>query len=123
MTPKEPEAADSPHPPPPTRSAKHRAPRPPAPPPPVPVTTAPAAISITPGPALVSVPSSLAGWERAQSTLPSVSNTLDDVFSSSLTAKSATLALPSGGEKEREKQEGEGSHTLATSPAFAQVQA
>ncbi|KAM6964792.1 uncharacterized protein C1orf198 homolog [Aplochiton taeniatus] len=101
----------------PTRSSKHRAtPRPPAPPPPVPVAvTAPVAISITPSPAPVSVSSSVAGWERSQSTLPSVSNAPDDVFAPSL-SPAATAKTPSrGGGPEKEQPT-----ALATSPTFSQ---
>lgn len=114
VTAKEPEAAD-PHPPAPARSTKQRAPKPPAPPPPVPVAVSatPASLTISPNPAPpVSVSSSVAGWERSQSTLPSVSNTLDEVFSSSLLPKSSSLTT--SGEKEKAE---DGS---PTSPTFAQ---
>ncbi|XP_041661270.1 uncharacterized protein C1orf198 homolog [Cheilinus undulatus] len=113
-TSKEPEAAD-PHPPAPARSTKQRAPKPPAPPPPIPVAVSatPASISISPNPAPpVSMSSSVAGWERSQSTLPSVSNTLDEVFSSSLLSKSPSQSSP--GEKEK------GDDGLASSPTFGQ---
>ncbi|XP_042359039.1 uncharacterized protein C1orf198 homolog [Plectropomus leopardus] len=109
---KEPEAAD-PHPPPPTRSTKQRAPKPPAPHPPIPVAVSatPASISISPNPAPpVSVSSSVAGWERSQSTLPSVGSTVDEVFSSSMLSKSPNLS--SGMDKEKEDDGG--------SPTFAQ---
>ncbi|CAJ1077986.1 uncharacterized protein C1orf198 homolog [Xyrichtys novacula] len=117
---KEPETVDS-HPPAPApapapaRSTKQRAPKPPAPPPPIPVAVSatPASISISPNPAPpVSVSSSVAGWERSQSTLPSVSNTVDEVFSSSLMSKSPSQ--PKSGEKER------GDDGSASSPTFAQ---
>nr|XP_023652859.1 uncharacterized protein C1orf198 homolog [Paramormyrops kingsleyae] len=73
------------------RAAKPRAPRPPAPPPPAPVTLPPAAISITPAP--INVSSTVAGWERAQSTLPSFSN-LDDVFTPGIATKSPSPKEP-----------------------------
>ncbi|XP_070704986.1 uncharacterized protein C1orf198 homolog [Pempheris klunzingeri] len=114
VTSKETEVAE-PHPPAPTRSTKQRAPKPPAPPPPIPsaVAATPASLSISPNPAPpVSVSSSVAGWERSQSTLPSVSNTPDDVFSSSLMSK------PSNHPPIVEKEKGE--EGSASSPTFAQ---
>ncbi|KAM3602715.1 uncharacterized protein V6R79_009500 [Siganus canaliculatus] len=118
VTSKEPESADS-HPPPPTRSTKQRAPKPPAPQPPAAaaaaaaVSATPASISISPSPAPpVSVSSTVAGWERSQSTLPSVSNTTDDVFSSSMLSKPPNH--PASAEKDKG---GEGS---PTSPTFSQ---
>lgn len=114
--PKEPEPAE-PHPPPPTRSTKQRAPKPPAPPPPIPtaVSATPASISITPSPAPpVSVSSTVAGWERSQSTLPSVGNTLDEMFSSSMMSKPA--AVPTSVEKEKEEEA-----LPSSSPTFSQV--
>ncbi|XP_029902596.1 uncharacterized protein C1orf198 homolog [Myripristis murdjan] len=116
-TSKECEVAES-HPPVPTKSTKQRAPKPPAPPPPIPiaVTTTPASISIAPSAALpTNVSSTAAGWERAQSTLPSVSNTVDEMFSSSLMSKSSNL--PTGLEKDKPEEE---SPTLSSSPAFSQ---
>lgn len=101
---KEPEAAEH-HPPPPARSTKQRAPKPPAPQPPVPVAVSatPASISISPNPPPpVSVSSSVAGWERSQSTLPSVSNTLDEMFSSNLMSKPSNLSASVEKEKEEE---------------------
>ncbi|XP_059212755.1 uncharacterized protein C1orf198 homolog [Centropristis striata] len=113
---KEPEAAE-PHPPAPapapTRPTKHRAPKPPAPHPPIPVAVSatPASISISPNPPPpVSVSSSVAGWERSQSTLPSVSNTPDEVFSSSMMSKPSHH--PATVEKVEEDSSG--------SPTFAQ---
>uniref|UniRef100_A0A3Q0RM94 Chromosome 1 open reading frame 198 n=1 Tax=Amphilophus citrinellus TaxID=61819 RepID=A0A3Q0RM94_AMPCI len=97
-------------------STKQRAPRPPAPPPPVPtaVSATPASISISPNPPPpISVPSSNGGWERSQSTLPSVSNTVDEMFSSSLVSKPSNLP------KEKQKQE-ESSPNLDISPNFTQ---
>ncbi|KAJ8270707.1 hypothetical protein GJAV_G00118310 [Gymnothorax javanicus] len=94
------------------RVTKPRASRPPAPPPPVPITAPPAAISLTPA-APVSVSSTVAGWERAQSTLPSV-NTMDDVFTPSPITKSP--ALPSGSPKESDKADS----PLGGSPSFSQ---
>ncbi|XP_040016618.2 uncharacterized protein C1orf198 homolog [Gasterosteus aculeatus] len=115
VTTKEHEAAD-PHPPAPTRSTKQRAPKPPAPHPPIAIPVAvsatPASISISPNPPPVSVMSSVAGWERSQSTLPSVGNTVDEVFSSSMMPKPSHP--PAGLEKEKPA---EGS---AASPTFAQ---
>lgn len=101
-----------------SRPTKQRAPRPPAPQPPAPsaVTAPPAAISISnPVPPPGSVPSSSAGWERSQSTLPSVSNTLDEMFSSSLLSKPPS-SLQSSVEKEEEPAPNPGG-----SPTFAQV--
>ncbi|XP_054474058.1 uncharacterized protein C1orf198 homolog [Anoplopoma fimbria] len=120
VTTKEPEAVDL-HPPAPNRSIKQRAPKPPAPHPhiaipiaiPVAVSATPASISISPNPPPpVSVSSSVAGWERSQSTLPSVGNTVDEVFSSSMMSK------PSHHAASVEKgKEDEGS---SASPTFAQ---
>ncbi|KAG7219612.1 hypothetical protein INR49_018950 [Caranx melampygus] len=84
---------------------RQRAPKPPAPPPPIPtaVSATPASISITPNPAPpVSVSSTVAGWERSQSTLPSVSNTLDEMFSSSMMSKPSTVSTSVEKEKEEE---------------------
>ncbi|XP_006805721.2 uncharacterized protein C1orf198 homolog [Neolamprologus brichardi] len=115
VSPKEPETAEH-HAPAPTRSTKHRAPKPPAPPPPIPtaVSATPASISISPNPPPpISVPSTNAGWERSQSTLPSVSNTVDEMFASNLVSK------PSNVSKEKEKEE-EGSANIDVSPTFTQ---
>ncbi|XP_017286895.1 uncharacterized protein C1orf198 homolog [Kryptolebias marmoratus] len=112
---KEPEAAES-HPPVPAKTTKLRAPKPPAPQPPAPtaVSATPASISIAPTPVPpVSVSSSVGGWERSQSTLPSVSNTLDEMFSSSLMSKPSNPAAAAA-----EKEE-EGSPNL-DSPTFSQ---
>uniref|UniRef100_A0A3Q3WQ36 DUF4706 domain-containing protein n=1 Tax=Mola mola TaxID=94237 RepID=A0A3Q3WQ36_MOLML len=98
-----------------TKSTKQRASKPPAPQPPVPtgVSATQASISISSSPAPpVCASSSVAGWERSQSTLPSVSNTLDEMFSSNILSKPASSS--SNGEKEKG---GDGS---ATSPAFGQ---
>uniref|UniRef100_A0A3Q2PJC2 DUF4706 domain-containing protein n=1 Tax=Fundulus heteroclitus TaxID=8078 RepID=A0A3Q2PJC2_FUNHE len=115
--PKEPEAAES-HPPAPAKSIKHRAPKPPAPQPPVPVAVSatPASISIAPTPAPpVGGSSSVAGWERSQSTLPSVSNTPDEIFSS----HPITKPSKSSAAAEKEKPV-EGSPPLDVSPTFSQ---
>ncbi|KAJ8009058.1 hypothetical protein DPEC_G00084900 [Dallia pectoralis] len=114
----------------PPRVSKHRASRPPAPPPPVPVCIPPpAAISVTPmsvnpPPAPISVSSTVAGWERAQSTLPSVCNTVDDVFTPSLVTKNMglpTKSLARVGTTDRdERAAAQGEAQLATSPTFAQ---
>ncbi|TKS76201.1 hypothetical protein D9C73_009637 [Collichthys lucidus] len=117
VTSKEPEAAD-PHPPAPApnRSTKHRAPKPPAPNPPIAaaaVSATPASISISPNPPPpVSVSSTVAGWERSQSTLPSVGSTVDEVFSSSMMSKPSSN--PVSAEKER------GEEASPASPTFAQ---
>ncbi|XP_053301279.1 uncharacterized protein C1orf198 homolog [Pleuronectes platessa] len=112
--PKEPEAVEPP-PPAPTRPAKQKAPKPPAPQPPAPITLSappvsisisskpppPVSISISSKPAPpLSVSSSVAGWERSQSTLPSVSNTLDEMISSNLISKPANI--PTRVERQRE---------------------
>ncbi|XP_060947177.1 uncharacterized protein C1orf198 homolog [Limanda limanda] len=102
--PKEPEAAEPP-PPAPTKPAKQKAPRPPAPQPPAPITLSaqPASISISSKPAPpLSVSSTVAGWERSQSTLPSVSNTLDEMISSNLISKPANA--PPRVERERQRE-------------------
>lgn len=90
---KESEPAE-PHPPAPApapaKPTKQRAPKPPAPQPPAAtaVSATPASISIAPNPEPpLSEPAGGAGWERSQSTLPSVSNTLDEMFSSSVLSK------------------------------------
>ncbi|KAM7396016.1 hypothetical protein PAMA_007343 [Pampus argenteus] len=114
VTSREPEPAD-PHPPAPTRSTKHRAPKPPAPPPPAPVAVSatPASISISPSPAPPgSVSSSVAGWERSQSTLPSAGNAHDEMFSSSMTPKPPNLSASM--EKDREEE------ASPSSPTFSQ---
>ncbi|XP_029318716.1 uncharacterized protein C1orf198 homolog [Cottoperca gobio] len=116
VTTKEPEAAD-PHPPASTRSIKQRAPKVPAPHPPIPVAVAvsatPASISISPNlPPPVRVSSSVAGWERSQSTLPSVGSTVDEVFSSGMRSKPPNR--PTSVQKEKEE---EGS---SASPTFGQ---
>uniref|UniRef100_A0A1A8GW46 Chromosome 1 open reading frame 198 n=1 Tax=Nothobranchius korthausae TaxID=1143690 RepID=A0A1A8GW46_9TELE len=111
----EPETAES-HPPAPVKSIKSRAPKPPAPQPPVStsVSATPASISIAPTPVPpVSVSSTVAGWERSQSTLPSVSNTLDDVFSPSLMSKPSHQTMT----VERER-EGDQSDISPTFPQF-----
>lgn len=113
-TAKEPDAAET-HPPAPTKSTKQRAPKPPAPQPPVAVSATPASISISPNPPPpLSVSSTVAGWERSQSTLPSVSNAPDEMFSSSMMSKPS--ASPAGVEKEED-----GSHGADASPTFSQV--
>lgn len=84
------EESEPAEPPAPAKSAKQRAPKPPAPQPPTAsaVSATPASISISPGPVPpVSEPTAGAGWERSQSTLPSVSNTLDEMFSSNALTK------------------------------------
>ncbi|XP_068610085.1 uncharacterized protein C1orf198 homolog [Brachionichthys hirsutus] len=103
---KEPDAVD-PHPPVPTKSTKQRAPKPPAPQPPATptVSATPASISISPSPAPpVGASSSAGGWERSQSTLPSVGNGADEVFPSKPPGDAAGVA------RERRAVD---SHTLA----------
>uniref|UniRef100_A0A8C1UKM8 Chromosome 1 open reading frame 198 n=1 Tax=Cyprinus carpio TaxID=7962 RepID=A0A8C1UKM8_CYPCA len=73
---------------PPSRPVQQRITKPHAPPPPVPISVTPVAISVTPTPP-APVSSSEEGWERAQSTLPSVS-TVDDVFSPGLVTRSSS---------------------------------
>ncbi|KAG7508727.1 hypothetical protein JOB18_022346 [Solea senegalensis] len=120
---KEPEVPES-LPPAPTKPAKQRAPKPPAPTPPAPipvsipvaVSTAPSSISISSNPLPpVSMSSSVAGWERSQSTLPSVSNTVDEMFSSSRMSKPPNI--PAVMAKEREE---EASPNPDASPTFSQ---
>ncbi|XP_064847063.1 uncharacterized protein C1orf198 homolog [Oncorhynchus masou masou] len=118
--------------PPPPRVTKQRATRPPAPPPPVPISVPPLTaisvtpMSVTPTPAPISVSSTVAGWERAQSTLPSVSNTVEEVFTSGLANKSPGLLTKSparSGNTARDREEKAAAQTesqLATSPTFAQ---
>uniref|UniRef100_A0A8C6UL80 Chromosome 1 open reading frame 198 n=1 Tax=Neogobius melanostomus TaxID=47308 RepID=A0A8C6UL80_9GOBI len=116
---KEPEPAEPhlpapPPPPAPTKSIKQRAPKPPAPQPPVAVSATSLSISSNPVPP-VSVSSTVAGWERSQSTLPSVSNTVDEMFSSSLLSKSPSVSAST--EKERRE---EPAQNAGGSPTFAQ---
>ncbi|XP_029705845.1 uncharacterized protein C1orf198 homolog [Takifugu rubripes] len=102
-------------PPAPAKSTKQRAPKPPAPQPPPAsaVSATPASISITPSAAPpASEPAASGGWERSQSTLPSVSNTLDEMFSSNVLAKPPST--PTYLEKEK-NEEG-----LPSSPSFSQ---
>ncbi|XP_034073027.1 uncharacterized protein C1orf198 homolog isoform X2 [Gymnodraco acuticeps] len=128
---KEPEVVEPP-PPAHTRSTKHRAPKPPAPQPPVPlhlplplpvaVSATPASISISPNPPPpVRVSSSVAGWERSQSTLPSVGTTVDEVFSSGMMAKPSKPSNPPGSvRREREQREQREEDGSSASPTFAQ---
>lgn len=114
---KESEPAD-PHPPAPApaKSTKQRAPKPPAPQPPAAtaVSATPASISIAPNPAPpLSEPTGGAGWERSQSTLPSVSNTLDEMFSSNILSKPSST--PSYVEKEKDDD------GAPSNPSFSQV--
>lgn len=99
--------------PPAPRPVKQRAPKPPAPPPPppapAPISVTPAAVSITPTP-----PAPAGGWERSQSTLPSASSPLDDVFSPGLAPKPPSNPIPV-----RNSEIAEASP--AASPAFSQV--
>uniref|UniRef100_A0A8C8I8E1 DUF4706 domain-containing protein n=1 Tax=Oncorhynchus tshawytscha TaxID=74940 RepID=A0A8C8I8E1_ONCTS len=111
--------------PPPLRVTKQRATRPPAPPPPVPISVPPLTaisvtpMSVTPTPAPISVSSTVAGWERAQSTLPSVSNTVEEVFTSGLPTKSPARSGNTARDRE-EKAAAQTESQLATSPTFAQ---
>lgn len=96
------------------RPVKQRAPKPHAPPPPVPISVTPVAISVTPTlPAPVS--SSEEGWERAQSTLPSVSSTTDDVFSPGLVTRSSSQSNSTVKEADRADA------SPTSSPTFSQV--
>ncbi|KAF6735807.1 uncharacterized protein FQA47_002374 [Oryzias melastigma] len=111
------EAEPAEHPPPaPAKSTKQRAPKPPAPQPPVPpsstVSATPASISIAPSPA-PPTSTSTGGWERSQSTLPLVGNSLDEMFSSSMMSK------PSGDPASVEKDD-KASTNLDMSPTFSQ---
>ncbi|KAL4649144.1 hypothetical protein GN956_G7650 [Arapaima gigas] len=90
----------------PQRAAKPRTQKPPAPPPPVAISLPQTPVSVFPTP--VNVSPTVAGWERAQSTLPSV-GTLDDVFTPESSAKSPSS---SGLEKTESP--------LASSPIFSQ---
>lgn len=119
---KEPESVEThlpppPPPPAPAKSIKQRAPKPPAPQPPVAVSATPASsisISTNPAPPL-SVSSSVAGWERSQSTLPSVGNTVDEVFSSSLLSKPPSASVSADKERQEEPVQDSGA-----SPTFSQ---
>ncbi|XP_053087663.1 uncharacterized protein C1orf198 homolog [Pangasianodon hypophthalmus] len=80
---------------------------------PAPLSVTPAPLSITPAPLSVT-PAPAAppgGWERAQSTLPSVSSTMDDVFSPGLGTKT-----PSESTKDRENED----NMQTGSPTFSQ---
>ncbi|XP_052442158.1 uncharacterized protein C1orf198 homolog [Carassius gibelio] len=90
---------------PPSRPVQQRITKPHAPPPPVP-------ISVTPTPP-APVSSSSEGWERAQSTLPSVS-TMDDVFSPGLVTRSSSRSNSTV--KDAEKAES----SPTSSPTFSQ---
>lgn len=102
--------------------SKHRVSKPPAPPPPIPAAPA-ATISITPDPPLAPVPvASVAGsggWERSQSTLPSVSSTVDELFSSSLLAKPPAVSPRQDHTRKKKKEEVE-DPSLAAGNAFSQ---
>ncbi|CAL1585781.1 unnamed protein product [Knipowitschia caucasica] len=127
----------------PTKPVKQRAPKPPAPQPPVAVSPMPASISIStkpspapistkPSPAPISistspmpisistkpappitVSSSVGGWERSQSTLPSVSNTSDEVFSSSIMSKPPPASNAAEKHKPEEPVAEDGSPTFS----------
>lgn len=89
------------------RPLKPRVSKPQAPPPPAPISVTPAPLSVTPTPA-----AALGSWERSQSTLPSVSNTVDDVFSPGLGTNT-----PSESTKDTEKDD----NVQTGSPSFSQV--
>ncbi|XP_076872588.1 uncharacterized protein C1orf198 homolog [Brachyhypopomus gauderio] len=91
------------------RPARQRAPKPPAPPPPAPISVTPAAMSAPAVP--LGGTSAAVGWERGQSTLPSVSSELDDVFTPGLATKSQSNSA-----KESEKMD----VSPAVTPAFSQ---
>ncbi|KAL7888965.1 hypothetical protein AOLI_G00039390 [Acnodon oligacanthus] len=92
------------------RPVKQRAPKPPAPPPPppAPISVTPATLNVAPAP-----PAPAGGWERAQSTLPSASSPLDDVFSPGLATKAPPQPVTA---KDSEKVDG----SPAASPTFSQ---
>ncbi|KAI4892443.1 hypothetical protein NFI96_007779 [Prochilodus magdalenae] len=114
------------------RPVKQRAAKPPAPPPPppAPISVTPAVLNMTPAvlnvpPAVLNMtPAALniaptasvpaGGWERAQSTLPSASSPVDDVFSPGLATKTPSQTIPA---KESEKVD----LSPAASPTFSQV--
>lgn len=96
------------------RPVKQRAPKPHAPPPPIPISVTPVAISVTPTPP-APVSSSEEGWERAQSTLPSVSSTMDDVFSPGLVTRSSSQSNSTVKDADRADA------SPASSPTFSQV--
>ncbi|XP_065125068.1 uncharacterized protein C1orf198 homolog [Paramisgurnus dabryanus] len=96
-----------------SKQVKQRTNRPSAPPPPVPISVTPAAISVTPTPP-APASTSEEGWERAQSTLPSVNNTLDDVFSPGLVTSFSSAQQNTG--KDADKPSG----SPASSPSFSQ---
>uniref|UniRef100_A0A8C2I8K0 Chromosome 1 open reading frame 198 n=1 Tax=Cyprinus carpio TaxID=7962 RepID=A0A8C2I8K0_CYPCA len=104
---------------PPSRPVQQRITKPHAPPPPVPISVTPVAISVTPVAISVTptppapVSSSEEGWERAQSTLPSVS-TVDDVFSPGLVTRSSSQSNSTV--KDADKAES----SPTSSPAFSQ---
>ncbi|KAK9956253.1 hypothetical protein ABG768_013998 [Culter alburnus] len=95
------------------RPVKQRAPKPHAPPPPIPISVTPVAISVTPTPP-APVSSSEEGWERAQSTLPSVSSTMDDVFSPGLVTRSSSQSNSTVKDADRADA------SPASSPTFSQ---
>ncbi|KTG42412.1 hypothetical protein cypCar_00024078 [Cyprinus carpio] len=97
---------------PPSRPVQQRITKPHAPPPPVPISVTPVAISVTPTPP-APVSSSEEGWERAQSTLPSVS-TVDDVFSPGLVTRSSSQSNSTV--KDADKAES----SPTSSPTFSQ---
>lgn len=111
---KEPEAGD-PHPPAPAKSNKQRAPKPPTPQPPAPpaVIATPASISVSPNTAPSVSESSSGGWERSQSTLPSVGNAVDRTFSSNMMSVPSSTSTSVDKEKEQEGPK--------SSPTFSQV--
>ncbi|XP_076021476.1 uncharacterized protein C1orf198 homolog isoform X2 [Genypterus blacodes] len=102
---KEPEAVDCPPLPAPVKFNKQRTPRPPAPQPPTPVTVTvaatPASISSSSPTPPISVSSTVAGWERSQSTLPSVSNTMEEMFPSVVLDVPKPSNPPAGQERQR----------------------
>ncbi|XP_056621251.1 uncharacterized protein C1orf198 homolog [Triplophysa dalaica] len=96
-----------------SKPVKQRTTRPPAPPPPVPISVTPAAMSVNPTPP-APVSTSQEGWERAQSTLPSVSSPLDEVFSPGLVTGFSTHS--NNAAKDDDKVSG----SPTSSPSFAQ---
>ncbi|TRZ00214.1 hypothetical protein DNTS_025373 [Danionella cerebrum] len=97
------------------RPVKQRAPKPPAPLPPMPITMNPSVSRVAPmAPAPVAVLDEC--WERAQSTLPSVSSTTDEVFSPGL----VTSAVPLDKTPGREVDVAEVPSVSHISPSFSQ---
>jgi hypothetical protein len=89
-----------------------------------PAVAPPATISIAADPLPTAIPEASmagAGWERSQSTLPSVGSAMDEMFSSSQLSKPPVVS-PRHDHSRRKKKEAEVEDpSLANSPTFAQV--